>query len=102
MSARYSNTSSRGLAIEALTVTGSTAARVYAAPGGRWRRSQRDSGGLAREADHLGIGRAVDQFRPQRSALVQRLAQLTGQAAALVEVDALADQGCAGAGPAAA
>src|SRR4051794_35361144 len=60
---------------------GSSAARRVAA-----------SAGFAREANDLVVGGAADQLRAHRVAPAQRLAQLACHAAALVQVDPLADQ----------
>src|SRR4030081_1832111 len=85
MSARYSNTSSRGRATVTLTVVGSTARRVYS----------RGAVGPLRGADDAYSQaplETVHALAADRLFTAVRAAQLAGDAPVLVHVDVLARQ----------
>src|SRR5690348_8975367 len=91
MSARYSNTSSRGREIVVETVSGSTG------PDSMW---PRDAGGRGGASGGPAVGdphrvaesRTVNDARAQRLVAFERAAQLAQHDLTLVEIDLLPDQ----------
>src|SRR5690242_21389042 len=97
MSARYSNTSSRGFEIVVVTVTGSTVRILWGSAVTRCARTEPERAGSGRRAliddpHRVAELRPVDQSRLDRGLAVLGTAQLAHDDSRAVRVDPLADQ----------